>query len=123
MDMEKTDWRTGAQDPGLRKLLALAVAVALAFGVAVNGNHYLNFGAEPAREYTVIETIHNDHSKGGDDYFCVIELEPGVEKKIPLTFDQYMALDAGDTVEVFYGSGAFGVKYAYFVGIGGNTDG
>lgn len=105
------------------QIAAFVLALFLSIGLVVNGNHYLNFSGELPQSYTVLELTRSRSSRGVSRNACVIELEPGREVKIPLTFAQYQALQPGDSVEVFHGRGAFGVEYAYIVDIGGDTNG
>lgn len=105
------------------QIAAFVLALFLSIGLVVNGNHYLNFSGELHQSYTVLELTRSRSSRGVSSNACVIELKPGREVKIPLTFQQYQALQPGDTVEVFYGRGAFGVEYAYIVDVGGDTNG
>lgn len=103
------------REHGHVQAVAVLIALFLGVGVVINGNHYLNRNPEPPQTYTVMETTKSGSSRSGRSYACVVELEPGVQKKIPVTFNQYGTLQPGDTVRVFYGPGAFGVEYAYFV--------
>lgn len=103
------------REHGNVQLVVVLTALFLGVGVVVNGNHYLNLNPEPPQTYTVMETTKSGSRKGGRHYACVVELEPGVQKKIPVTFNQYGALQPGDTVQVFHGPGTLGVEYAYFV--------
>lgn len=96
-------------------IAAFVISLTLSIGLVVNGNHYLNVNAEPPRTCTVIEMRKSRTTKGVSTNTCVVELEPGEEVRIPVTFDQYQMLQPGDTVEVFHGCGAFGVEYAYIV--------
>lgn len=101
------------REHGHVQAIAVLAALSLGIGVVVNGNHYLNVKPEQPQTYTVISTIHTSWRRGGDSYYCVIEVEPGNQEKIPVTYTQYQTL--GDTVQGFHGPGAFGVEYAYFV--------
>jgi len=91
------------------------ISAFLSIGVLSNANHY--FHAASPTDYPVSATETRTHSDDSEEYYCVIEPEPGKRVEIKISPSLYQQLQSGDTVAAYIGPGALGIEYCCFYGI------
>ena len=100
----------------LLKANPLLLVTHMIFALALNGlmlvphfNHALGGDLTP---FTAV--IIDQHISGGrsESYYCTINLPDGKELDIQVTRDKYESCEIGDTMDLQYGTGFFGIEYA-----------
>lgn len=79
-------------------------------------NHMFNRQQNDLQTCIVTALRKEDGSKSGDRYYLTVRLTENSELELPIDGYDYNHIGSGDSVEVFYGTGALGIEYAYLAG-------
>ncbi len=79
-------------------------------------NHMLNRQQNDLQSCIVTDLRKEDGSRSGDRYYLTVRLKDDSEVELPIDGYEYNHIGSGDSVEIFYGTGALGIEYAYLAG-------
>ncbi len=97
-------------------LLAFGLVMLLfSCGLLLQLNHLVNPALDQTQQVTISETEKNRHRRG-TSYDCTVVLENGEEVELSISKALYNRIKPGDTVEVYVGEGALGIRYGFVVG-------
>lgn len=97
-------------------LLAFGLVMLLfSCGLLLQVNHLANPALDQTQQVTISETEKN-RSRKRTSYDCTVVLENGEEVELSISKALYNRIKPGDTVEVYVGEGALGIRYGFVVG-------
>lgn len=94
----------------------ILVGVVFIHGYICQVNHMLNRRQNDVQTCIVTDLRKADGSKSGDRYYLTARLTDNSELELPIDGYAYDHIESGDSVEIFYGTGALGIEYAYLSG-------
>lgn len=74
-------------------------------------NHVLGPELSPSTATILRERVETG-GRGADRYYCTVTLPDGRELDVQVTRTEYESLGLGDTIDLQYGTGFFGIEYA-----------
>ena len=92
------------------------ILLVFAHGFICTINHHVNRDRYLSQPCTITELRYVDGSKS-DSYYFHTYVNDTLELELPISSYEYNLLEPGDVVEVYYGTGALGIDYAYLVSI------